>query len=69
MEFPNENFTITLSVLPADFSQKHSPETPFSRAVDSRYWETRTPVISGHLADEIFTSITTDDIAEGFTWH
>ena len=69
MQLPNKNFTITLSALPPDFSQKHSPETSVSRAVDSRYWETRTPAISEDLAKEVFTSITTDDAGGDFTWH
>lgn len=69
MQLPDKNFTITLSALPPDFSQKHSAETAISRALDSRYWETRTPVISGDLAKEVFTSVTTDDAEGDFTWH
>jgi hypothetical protein len=69
MELPDKNFTITMSALPPDFSQKYSPETSVSRAVDSRYWETRMPVISEDLAKEVFTSVTTDDTGGDFTWH
>lgn len=67
MQLPDENFTVTLSALPPGFAQQYSAETPISRALDSRYWETRTPAISGDLAKEVFTSVTTDDVRGDFT--
>ena len=41
MELPEHNFTFAISPIPSDFLETHTTHDEMTRALDSRYWETR----------------------------
>lgn len=61
MEFSDYCFTFLVSPTPTDFFETHSSSDEVSRAVDSRYWETRM-TSSCELRNQLCTSTSTLDL-------
>ena len=61
MELPEHHFTLAVSPIPPDFFETHTTYDAVSRALDSRYWETRM-TFSPELFNSVYTCTSTLDI-------
>lgn len=61
MGLPDYYFTFLVSPIPPDFFETHTSHDEVSRALDSRYWETRM-TSSCELRNQLYTSTSTLDL-------
>lgn len=61
MELPDYHFTFSVSPIPPAFFETHTTCDEVSRALDSRYWETRM-TSSCELRNQLCTSTSTLDL-------
>ena len=61
MELPEHHFTLAVTPIPSDFFEAHTTYDEVSRALDSRYWETRMST-SCELYNQVCTCTSTLDL-------